>query len=255
MEKLFIEARISMKIIVCKDYQEMSHTAAKIVIEQVKHKPDSILGLATGSSPLGMYERIIKSYQEKEVSFKEVKTFNLDEYVGIDLNHKESYHFYMNEHLFKHIDINPTNIHIPSPNGNIKKTTQAYDYQLKNNPIDLQVLGLGTNGHIGFNEPGTPFSATTFKVELNPQTRTDNARFFNTLDEVPTHAITMGIKSIMKAKKILVLVYGSHKQEALYNMIYGEITPQIPASILQVHCDLTVITDEAALGNINPNNL
>lgn len=235
-----------MNIIIVKNYQELSKIAADFIIKQLSHKPTSVLGLATGSSPLGMYEALIKAYQDNRVSFSNTRVFNLDEYVGITYAHKESYHYYMYENLFNHVNIDKNRIHIPKINGTLSQSIKQFERLLALYPIDLQILGLGTNGHIGFNEPGTPFSSTTFITELNAQTRKDNARFFDSIDDVPTHAMTMGIKNIMKAKKIVLLVFGDHKKAALYNMLHNEITPKTPASILQLHSDLTIITDEAA---------
>ena len=191
-----------MEVIVVKDYQELSKVAAEIIIEEVKKNPNAILGLATGGTPLGTYENIINAYKQGEVSFKGVKTFNLDEYCGIDKKHPQSYYHYMHENLFNHIDVLPENINIPSTEGNdLQAQCDKYNELLNQNTIDLQLLGIGGNGHIGFNEPGTPFTQETFVVELAEKTREDNKRFFNSIDEVPTHAITMGIKISSPARK------------------------------------------------------
>ncbi len=239
-----------MNIMIVKNYKELSKTGADFIIKQLKHKPQSVLGLATGSSPLGMYQELIKAYQAHKVTFSQSRVFNLDEYIGIDYAQKESYHYYMLENLYQYIDIPKNRIHIPEIKDSYSEATKKFDKLLDLHPIDLQILGLGTNGHIGFNEPGTPFSSTTFITKLNWQTRKDNARFFNSINDVPTHAITMGIRNIMKAKRIVLIVYGANKKDALYNMIHGEITPDIPASILQLHSDLTIVADDAAAQSI-----
>ena len=236
-----------MEIILVKNYQEVSKRAADIFIELIQTNPHAKLGFATGSSPIGLYNLLIEAYQEKKISFQSITTFNLDEYVGIDREHPQSYFSFMNEHLFKHVDIPIENVHIPD-NDIAKIDTIAKDYNrlLKKNQIDLQVLGIGSNGHIGFNEPGTPLGNETFVVELDERTRKDNSRFFGRLDLVPTHAITMGIKNIMRAKHIVLIASGEEKKEAVYRMIYGDVTPQLPASILQLHPHCTIILDEVA---------
>lgn len=240
-----------MELIMVKDYQEVSKQAAHLFIELISQNPQAKLGLATGSSPIGMYQLLIEAYRQKKISFQSITTFNLDEYVGIERHHPQSYYSFMNEHLFKHIDIAPDNIHIPD-NDISKIDTIAKDYNrlLKKNPIDLQVLGIGSNGHIGFNEPGTPLGNETFVVELDERTRQDNSRFFGRLELVPTHAITMGIKNIMRSKHIVLIASGKEKSEAIYRMMYGEVTPACPASILQLHPHCTVIIDEAAASRL-----
>lgn len=236
-----------MKLIIVKDYQEVSKKAAEIVIDLLKENTAAKLGLATGSSPIGLYQNLIKAYQDKEISFKDVTTFNLDEYVGIPRDHEQSYFSFMNNNLFNHIDINMDMVHLPDNDLNrINSIAKEYNQLLKKNIIDLQVLGIGSNGHIGFNEPGTPFTNETFIVNLDDQTRKDNARFFENLDAVPKQAITMGIKNIMRAKHLLLVASGKGKSQAIYNMIYGEITEDFPASVLQLHPHCTVIIDEDA---------
>ena len=236
-----------MKLIIVKDYQEVSKKAADIVIELIKGNKEAKLGLATGSSPIGLYQNLIDAYQQKEISFQDVTTFNLDEYVGISREHSQSYFSFMQENLFKHIDIDLDHVHLPD-NDLDKISTIAKDYNklLKKNQLDLQVLGIGSNGHIGFNEPGTPFANETFIVDLDERTRQDNSRFFGSIEDVPKQAITMGIKNIMRAKHILLIASGKEKSEAVYQMIYGEITPDLPASVLQLHPHCTVIIDEDA---------
>ena len=196
-----------MKIIVVKDYEAMSELGAQIIKEQIQVNPSCTLGLATGSSPIGTYKNLIKANKDGEISFKDVKTYNLDEYCGISRSHPQSYYYFMHENLFDHVDINEENVHIPAvSNDNLDKDCEVYNEMLNNASVDLQLLGIGGNGHIGFNEPGTSFTQETFIVKLAEKTREDNKRFFNSIDEVPTHAITMGIKNIMNAKKILMLI-------------------------------------------------
>ena len=241
-----------MKIYKYKNYEEVSKAAAAFIIREIIKKPDLILGLATGSSPIGTYKHLINAYKNLIISFKEVKTFNLDEYVGLDLNHPESYHSFMNHHLFEHIDILPENINIPSNDINNKeKLAEEYNAKMFGNQRDVQLLGIGSNGHIGFNEPGSSLSNQTFIVKLDEQTRLDNARFFNSLDEVPTHAITMGIKNIMYSKKIILIASGTGKADAIHQMAYGKVNSDFPASILQLHPDVTVIIDEDAASKLD----
>jgi glucosamine-6-phosphate deaminase len=236
-----------MELIIVKNYEEISKKASEIVIDLLTKQPDAKLGLATGSSPIGLYQCLIEAYQHKQISFKQATSFNLDEYVGISRNHPQSYFSFMNEHLFKHIDIDIEHVHLPENDvTRIDSIAREYNKLLKKNPIDLQILGIGSNGHIGFNEPGTPFGNETFVVKLDEQTRLDNSRFFGSIDEVPTYAITMGIKNIMRAKHIVLLASGKEKSEAVYQMLYGEVTQDLPASILQLHPHCTVIIDELA---------
>ncbi len=240
-----------MNIIICRDYQAVSDQAAQKVITLLQSHPHAKLGLATGSSPIGLYDRLVNAYQSKQISFKDVMTFNLDEYVGIPRTHSQSYYSFMNEHLFKYIDIEPNNIHIPDNDiHRIDEIAKEYNRLLKKNPLDLQVLGIGSNGHIGFNEPGTPLGNETFVVTLDERTRKDNSRFFSSLDEVPKYAITMGIKNIMRAKELLLIASGKEKADAVYQMINGEVTSDLPASILQLHPNCTIILDEPAASKI-----
>jgi len=237
-----------MKIVVVENYEKLSSEAARIIINQLKKKPDSVLGLATGGTPVGMYENLRKAYAEGEVSFKDVKTYNLDEYCGIDPKHPQSYHYYMHQNLFDYIDIKPENVHLPSASENWENATKAYNDLLNQTEIDLQVLGIGSNGHIGFNEPGTSFEQETFVVELAEKTRLDNQRFFSSLDEVPRYAITMGIKNIMQAKQILLLISGKNKAETAKRLLEGKVSNDFPASVLHLHPNVTVILDEDAYG-------
>ena len=236
-----------MKIIRVKDYEELSKMAAEIVADRVRNKPDACLGLATGSTPLGMYQNLIEMYQKGEISFKDVKTYNLDEYCGLEKTHPQSYFTYMHEKFFDHIDISENNINLPEGDtDNHEEACMRYNEQLNNDQIDLQILGIGGNGHIGFNEPGTPFTQETFVVKLAEKTRNDNKRFFNSIDEVPEFAITMGIKNILQAKEILLLASGKGKAEAIKKLFECEMTVDFPASALKEHANVTVIIDEEA---------
>lgn len=230
-----------------KDYDELSLEGTKIVGEFIKNNPQATLGLATGSSPIGLYQNLIKMFQNKEISFKEIKTYNLDEYCGLPKSHPESYYSFMYRNLFSHVDIKDENVHIPSSEGeDMQKNCDDYNRLLHQTSIDLQLLGIGGNGHIGFNEPGTPFDRETFLVKLAERTRQDNKMFFKEDEEVPRYAITMGIKNIMEAKKIVMLISGKSKAEAVKRLLSGEITTDFPASILHKHPDVTVIIDEPA---------
>ena len=234
-----------MKIIVCKDYDEASEKAAEIVIALVKSNPKAVLGLPTGTTPLGLYKRLIKDHKENGTSYKEIKTANLDEYKGLDITSEQSYIYFMRHNLFDGLDIDLKNTHIE--NGAAKdgdKECAEYDALLETMVQDLQVLGIGSNGHIGFNEPDTPFDMGTHTVKLTENTIKDNSRLFNSIDEVPRYAYTMGPKNIMNAKKILMIATGKNKAKAVYNMIKGKVDPSTPASVLQNHPDCTVILDE-----------
>lgn len=236
-----------MKVIVVKDYEAMSELGAEIIANTIKTNPNCTLGLATGSSPIGTYQNLVKACDKKEISFKNVKTYNLDEYCGIDRTHPQSYYYFMHDNLFNHVDIDEKNVHIPLvSNDNLEQDCKNYNDMLNEAEVDLQLLGIGGNGHIGFNEPGTPFNQETFIVKLTDKTRQDNKRFFNSIDEVPTHAITMGIANIMKAKKILMLISGANKTDTVVRLLSDEIDTDFPASILHKHPDVTVIIDQDA---------
>jgi glucosamine-6-phosphate deaminase len=240
-----------LKLIVAENYQEMSQLAASMVAEQIKKKPDSILGLATGSTPLGMYQELIRMNREGEITFRDVCTFNLDEYIGIPKDHDQSYHTFMQKNFFSQIDINKENTHLPfigkEQFGNENEVCREYDALIEEKGgIDLQILGIGPNGHIGFNEPASALEAGTHIVELAQETREANSRFFNSIEEVPTHAITMGVGSILKSKAILLLASGKNKAEVVARMFSGEVDTQLPASLLQVHPNVTVIVDREA---------
>lgn len=235
-----------MRIVVAKDYEEMSSRAAKIVAGQIFVKPNSVIGLATGSTPLHMYKELVRIHRSDGLDFSEITTFNLDEYIGIPADNTNSYHFYMHDNLFKHINIKKENIFIPDGmTSDIERECREFELHIREKGgIDLQVLGIGNNGHIGFNEPDIKFEATTHEVKLDEETILANARFFDNIDKVPKYAISMGIKTIMHARKVLLLANGYSKAEALGKALYGGITPEIPASILQLHQDVTVVVDE-----------
>lgn len=238
-----------MKVMEVKDYQEMSHVAGKYIIDKVKEKPNITLGLATGGTPEGTYQYIINDYQENGTSYRKVTTFNLDEYIGLKESHPNGYRHYMNTKLFNHININISNTNIP--NGDIqhfKEECLRYEQLIEaHGGIDLQILGIGSNGHIGFNEPGTKFGTKTHVVKLTDATREANARYFQKFEEVPEYAITMGISSIMQSKEILLLVSGETKIEAMKQLLGGEVSESFPASILQLHPNVTIIADEKSL--------
>lgn len=232
-----------MNIIKASDYNDMSRKAANVISAQVILKPTCVLGLATGSTPIGTYKQLVEWYNKGDLDFSRVKSVNLDEYCGLSAENNQSYRYFMNDNFFSHINIDTENTFVP--NGlatNLEEECERYDsliYQMGG--IDLQLLGIGLNGHIGFNEPDIRFEKTTHIVELDESTIQANARFFQNADEVPRQAITMGIKSIMHAKKVLLIAGGHEKEEIIKKALYGPITPDVPASILQLHPDLTVI--------------
>lgn len=238
-----------IKIIVCENYDEMSKRAYRIM-KEVLLKPNPVLGLATGSSPIGLYQEMIKDHKENNVSYKDVITFNLDEYANLDINHPESYYSFMHKNLFSQVDIDSNNINIPKGTGDLEANCKEYDQRMKDYKLSIQVLGVGSNGHIGFNEPNTPFTITTHVVKLDESTRKDNSIYFDSLDQVPTHACTMGIANIMDAEKIILLASGKKKAKAISGMVNGEIVESLPASILQRHPDVTVIIDKEAASEL-----
>ena len=241
-----------MKIIKCKDYKDMSKIASTFVIELVKSKPNAILGLSTGGTPVGMYKELIDDHKNHGTSYKQITTINPDEYVGLPKDHDQSYYHFMYDVLFNHIDINEENIHIPSGLGNVEDNCVKYNKMLENYTIDLQILGIGSNGHIGFNEPGTLFDSVTHITNLSESTINDNMRYFeNDVEKVPKQAITMGISNIMQARKIILLASGKNKANAISNLVNGKVSNDCPASILQEHKDVTVITDEDATSLIS----
>ena len=210
-----------MKVIIVKNYEEASQEAAKIFINQVKENPQSILGLATGSTPIRMYELLREDHEKNHTSYKDVKSYNLDEYFGLDASHPQSYHYFMYKNLFNGIDIKDENVHVPCGQGNIQENCDKYNKMLAENPVDIQLLGIGSNGHIGFNEPGTDFDSRTHYVDLKESTIQDNARLFfdGDVNAVPKQAISMGIQNIMEAKKVLLIACGKNKEDAVKGMI------------------------------------
>lgn len=235
-----------MNIIICEDYKEMSEIASEIISKQIKLKPNLTLGLATGSTPIGTYNELIKLYEKGLINFEDVKTFNLDEYYNLPKSNKKSYDFFMKDNLFNYINIKPENTHIPNgTTTDVKQECFQYDKLIEENGgIDLQILGIGSNAHIAFNEPDKSFKNGTYLVDLTKSTIDANSRFFNKKEDVPTKAITMGVGSIFKAKKILLLASGDAKAKAIYDTIHGDIDPQVPSSILQLHDDVTIILDK-----------
>ena len=236
-----------MKVIITENYDEMSKKAAELIIDVVKKNPNAVLGFATGTSPIGTYENLIKDCKENGTSYKNITTVNLDEYVGLTADHDQSYAYFMRTTLFDHIDIDQKNTHLPCGSASdLQKECDRYNALLDEKKQDVQVLGLGSNGHIGFNEPNTPFDSVTHIVDLTENTIKDNSRLFNSIDEVPRQALSMGIKNIMQAKSIVMVVSGKNKAQALKGMVNGEITPELPASVLQLHPFVTVICDKDA---------
>ena len=236
-----------MKIIKVKNYDEMSEEALKIVLDVVKNNPNAVLGLATGSTPLGLYAKMAEDHKNNGTSYANCSAVNLDEYVGLDINSDQSYVYFMRENLFKNIDIKPENTHIENGKAEDKEAEcERYNALLDELVQDIQVLGIGSNGHIAFNEPGTPFDSVTHIVDLAESTIKDNSRLFNSIDEVPRQAFTMGLTNIMNAKKIIILANGEGKAYAINELVNGEIREEIPASILRNHPDCTLICDEFA---------
>lgn len=236
-----------MKVIVTKNYDEMSEKAFEIVKEVVVNNKNAVLGLATGSTPLGLYAEMIKDHKENGTSYKDVKTLNLDEYAGLGITSDQSYVYFMRENLFKHIDIDLNNTHIENGKAvNRELECENYNKLIEELPRDLQILGIGSNGHIAFNEPGTAFDSETHIVDLTESTIKDNSRLFERIEDVPRQAFTMGLKNIMHAKRIVVLASGANKAKAVYGMLKGPVTEALPASVLQLHPDCTLIVDEAA---------
>ena len=238
-----------MKIIKAKDYDDMSRKAANVISAQVIMKPDCVLGLATGSSPIGTYKQLVEWYEKGDLDFGDVTTVNLDEYRGLPKDNDQSYDYFMHSHFFDFVNINPERTFLPDGmNDDPEKECARYEEVIRaTGGVDLQLLGLGHNGHIGFNEPGEVFEKGTHCVDLQPSTIEANKRFLASADDVPKQAYSMGIQTIMMAKKILVVVSGEDKAEAVKNAFFGPVTPKVPGSILQMHPDVTVVADEAAL--------
>lgn len=232
-----------MKVVI-NNNEELSKLIADEFIKQVQKKPNSVLGLATGTSPLEVYANMVKAYKEGKVSFKDVVTFNLDEYIGLDGTHHQSYRYFMNENLFNKIDINKDNTHVLKGTGDYLTYMNQYDDEIASyGGIDLQILGIGSDGHIAFNEPGTSFDSLTHVTDLTESTIKDNSRLFKDISEVPTKAVTMGLKSIMNAKKIVLIATGKNKAVAIKNLLKGPLSEDVPCSILQTHPDCTIYVD------------
>lgn len=236
-----------MKIIITKDYDALSENAFEIVSSVVKDNPQAVLGLATGTTPLGLYRRMIADHRENGTSYKGIRTVNLDEYAGLDIDDGQSYVCFMRNNLFDGLDIDLNNTNIENGKADdAEEECRRYNRLLDSLPLDIQLLGLGSNGHIAFNEPGTPFGMGTHTVKLAESTIKDNSRLFDRIEDVPTVAFTMGPRNIMQAKKVLILASGANKAQAVYSMVKGEVTENCPASILQLHPDCTLIADEEA---------
>lgn len=236
-----------MKIIITKDYEELSAKAAEIMLEVVRRRPHAVLGLATGTTPLGLYANMIADHKENGTDYSGIRTANLDEYKGLPKTHDQSYAYFMRKNLFDGLGIAPESTNIENGMAEDAAAECArYDALLEALPRDIQLLGLGSNGHIAFNEPGTPFGSGTHVVTLAESTVKDNARLFKDISEVPRQAFTMGIRQIMQAKKVLILASGANKAEAVCKMVKGDVTESVPASVLQLHPDCVLIADEAA---------
>ncbi|MDY2880757.1 MAG: glucosamine-6-phosphate deaminase [Candidatus Borkfalkiaceae bacterium] len=236
-----------MKVIVTKNYEEMSKEAAKILLAVVKEKPDAVLGLATGSTPIGTYREMIADHEKNGTSYRRIRTVNLDEYAGLDENSDQSYVYFMRKNLFDFLDIDVANTNIENGKAEDReKECERYNALLHEMQQDVQILGIGSNGHIAFNEPGTPFGSETHIVDLTESTIKDNSRLFARIEDVPRQAFTMGLKNIMNAKKIVILANGKNKAKAVYGLVKGPVTEDLPASVLQLHPDCTVVIDEEA---------
>ena len=236
-----------------KDYYDVSRKAANIMSAQIIMKPNAVLGLATGSTPVGMYKQLIEWYKKGDLDFSQITSVNLDEYKGLSGDNDQSYRYFMNTNLFDHVNIDKARTYVP--NGleeDSEKACADYNEIIRSvGGIDMQLLGIGGNGHIGFNEPGAAFEKETHCVDLTESTIKANARFFETMEDVPKQAYTMGIKTIMQAKKILIVASGEDKAEIVQKAFFGPITPQVPASVLQLHNDVTLVADEAALSKLS----
>jgi glucosamine-6-phosphate deaminase len=241
-----------MLVIVKEDYEAMGREAARIVADRLQAKPNLVLGLATGSSPLGLYTELVRMHRDEGLDFSKVTTFNLDEYVGLPPEHDQSYHFFMREHLFRHINLDPRHVHVPL--GTVRDIDAFcvwYEQRIvESGGIDLQILGIGANGHIAFNEPGSSLGSRTRIKTLTGTTRQANARFFKNADEVPKYAITMGVGTIMEAKEIVLLAAGSSKTDAIKAAVEGPITATCPASMIQMHPKVFVVVDKSAASGL-----
>jgi len=241
-----------MEVIICKTDDEMSRAAAEAVADVLNAKPNAVLGMATGSTPLGLYQQLVRMHKAGQLDFSQVTTFNLDEYVGLPVTHEQSYHRFMHENFFRHVNIPPQNVHIPSgTTRNYRAFCDWYEQRIREcGGIDVQILGIGSDGHIAFNEPASSLSSRTRLKTLAKSTIDDNARFFKSRDEVPIYAITMGVGTIMEARKILLLANGKKKADAVAQAVEGPVTSMITASALQMHPDATVYIDHEAAGKL-----
>ena len=241
-----------MQIYRAKDYEDMSKKAANIIASQIVLKPDCVLGLATGSTPIGAYKKLVEKYEQGDLDFSQVTTVNLDEYKGLPRENDQSYYYFMHDNLFNHVNVKPENTHLPDgTKEDSDEECARYEELIRAlGGQDLQLLGLGHNGHIGFNEPDAIFEKATHCVDLQESTIEANKRFFASADDVPKQAYTMGIGTIMQAKKILVVVSGEDKADTVAKAFFGPVTPEVPASILQFHKDVILVADEAALSKV-----
>lgn len=241
-----------MEVIIQPDYEQMSKAAAEIVVEVLNAKPNAVLGMATGSTPLGLYQELVRLHKKAQLDFSHVTTFNLDEYVGLAPNHPQSYHYFMHEHFFKHVNVPPENINIPSGStSNFPAFCEWYEQAIADcGGIDLQILGIGSDGHIAFNEPTSSMSSRTRLKTLSKQTIDDNARFFENREDVPIYAITMGVGTILDARKLILVASGKGKAKAIAQAVEGPVTSMVTASALQLHRDAKVIIDEEAASEL-----
>jgi glucosamine-6-phosphate deaminase len=241
-----------MEVVIKQDYEQMSKAAAQIVVDVLNTKPNAVLGMATGSTPLGLYQELVRLHKMGQVDFSSVTTFNLDEYVGLPANHPQSYHYFMHEHFFQHVNIPRHNINIPSgTTSNYPAFCQWYEGRIAEcGGIDVQILGIGTDGHIAFNEPGSSLSSRTRLKTLSKQTIDDNARFFERRDSVPIYAITMGVGTILDARQLVLVASGKSKAKAIAQAIEGPVTSMVTASAIQLHRDARVIVDLAAAAHL-----
>jgi len=234
-----------------RDYESLSRSAAAFIYDEINKKPHGLFGFATGSTPIGLYQRLTEYYQNGDLAFHQITTVNLDEYIGLPENHPQSYAYFMQYHLFGHVNLPQDSIHFPVSTAD----PSAFDDLIQGKGgIDVQILGLGSNGHIGFNEPGSSFDSCTRIVDLAPSTIRDNARFFDQIDDVPRQAVTMGIQTIMNARKILLIANGSEKADAVYRCLMGPQTEDVPGSCLQSHPQLTVMVDHDAASRLPAKN-
>lgn len=241
-----------MRVVILRDQQQVSERAADLICQTVTANPRSVLGLATGGTPLGTYDELVARYGAGQVSFQQCTSFNLDEYVGLDRDHDQSYRTFMHQHLFSKTDFDPDRCHLPDGQADdFARACETYEKLIREaGGIDLQLLGIGSDGHIAFNEPGSSLASRTRIKALTAQTRQDNARFFAAMEDVPKLAITMGIGTILEAESVLLLATGSHKAEVVKSFVEGPVTAQVPASALQMHPRVTVVLDEEAAGRL-----